>query len=336
MKKDKNSKIDFVVTWVDGNDAEWQKEMIKYKEEYSDEKIDASGIRYRDWDNLKYWFRGVEKYAPWVNKVFFITCGQKPEWLNEKNPKLVLVNHEDYMQKDSLPTFNSNAIELMIHKIKGLNEQFVLFNDDFFIIDYVKPIDFFKKGLPCNTMSLKPLLPNVSREYNKTLYNNVSIINKNFNLKKCLRNNIIKYLSPKLGKYLFRNLSLLSYDEFVGFNNFHTELCYLKTTFFKVWEKEGDVLLKTVNSRFRNYNENVSHWLFNYWQFAEGNFIQKKPNFSKNILADDEKVSNYIEKHKFKILGIGDSEKIEDYEAVKRKINCSFEKILPHKSNFEK
>lgn len=331
-----NDKIDFVVTWVDGNDPEWQKEKKKYKEKESGKKIDSSNIRYRDWENLKYWFRGVEKYAPWVNKVYFITCGQKPKWLNTDNPKLVCVNHSDYMPKDSLPTFNSNAIELMVHKINGLSEQFVLFNDDFFITDYVEPTDFFKNGLPCNTMALKPLLPNINRDYNKTVYNDIALINKNFKFKKTIRKNYKKYLSPKIGKYSVRNLFLFIYNEFVGFNNFHTELCYLKSTFNKVWEKENEALNNTVYSRFRNYEENISHWVFNYWQFAEGKFIQKKPNFSKNILVTDKNLSCYIENHKYKVLGIGDTENICDFDKVKNNMNNSFEKILSEKCSFER
>ena len=49
-------------------------ELLK-KIEYSGEQdgpIDATDARYRDWDILKYWFRGVEKYAPWVNKVYLL------------------------------------------------------------------------------------------------------------------------------------------------------------------------------------------------------------------------------------------------------------------------
>ena len=67
--------IDFVLIWVDGSDPQWQAEKEKY---LATEKgiIDATQTRYRDWDNLKYWFRAVEKYAPWVNRVHFVTCGQ--------------------------------------------------------------------------------------------------------------------------------------------------------------------------------------------------------------------------------------------------------------------
>ena len=72
-------KIDFVVLWVDGEDPEWQREKARFEPEY---ETSASSInRYRDWDLMRYWFRGVEKYAPWVNRIFFVTSGQIPEWL---------------------------------------------------------------------------------------------------------------------------------------------------------------------------------------------------------------------------------------------------------------
>lgn len=65
MEKDK---IDFVLLWVDGSDPQWLEEKNKYSEVKSNVNDDI--VRFRDWDNLKYWFRSVEKYAPWVNKIF--------------------------------------------------------------------------------------------------------------------------------------------------------------------------------------------------------------------------------------------------------------------------
>lgn len=38
-------------------------------------ELDIREERYRDWDNLQYWFRGVEKFAPWVRKIHFVTWG---------------------------------------------------------------------------------------------------------------------------------------------------------------------------------------------------------------------------------------------------------------------
>ena len=89
--------IDFVIPWVDGSDPAWQKERdAKAAQLGSMERCDNRGERYRDWDNLKYWFRGVEKFAPWVHKIYFVTWGHLPEWLDVQHPKLVIVRHEDY------------------------------------------------------------------------------------------------------------------------------------------------------------------------------------------------------------------------------------------------
>lgn len=64
--------IDFVITYVNGNDIEWQKQ----KNEYSPNKTaDINPNRYREWDNLIYLFRGIDSFAPWVHKVHFIVCG---------------------------------------------------------------------------------------------------------------------------------------------------------------------------------------------------------------------------------------------------------------------
>ena len=85
MKKtDENFDIDFVITWVDGNDPLWLKEYRKYKGIEDEEFV----FRYRDWDFLRYWFRGVEENAPWVRKIHFVTWGHIPSWLDTSNPKI--------------------------------------------------------------------------------------------------------------------------------------------------------------------------------------------------------------------------------------------------------
>ena len=127
-------KIDFVIPWVDGSDPEWLAEKRIYKPDMPDD-----AVRYRDWDILRYWFRGVEKYAPWVNKIHFITWGHLPEWMNPECKKLNIVNHRDYIPEKYLPTFSSHTIELNIHRIKGLSQQFIYFNDDT-ILNYDKTV----------------------------------------------------------------------------------------------------------------------------------------------------------------------------------------------------
>lgn len=67
-----NYPIDVVVLWVDGSDEEWQREKARYKGECVACDCEA---RYREWDNLQYIFRGIERFWPWVNRVFLVTNG---------------------------------------------------------------------------------------------------------------------------------------------------------------------------------------------------------------------------------------------------------------------
>ncbi|MFB8533120.1 hypothetical protein [Enterococcus casseliflavus] len=55
-----------------------------------------------------------------------------PSWLETNNKKINLVKHEEIMPSTSLPTFNSQAIELCLNRIEGLSTNFVYFNDDVF------------------------------------------------------------------------------------------------------------------------------------------------------------------------------------------------------------
>ena len=326
--------IDFVILWVDNQDKKWLKEKSACEKKYY--QIDNRESRYRDWENLKYWFRGVEKYANWVNKIHFITCGHVPEWLNLDHPKLHIVKHSDYMPKDALPTFNSNAIELGIHQIKDLQEQFVLFNDDMFIIRPTKKSDFFKNGIPKNSFALLPVIPFSNYHFYKTLANNVEVINQHFSFRQCVSKNLLRYLSFTQGKYLLRTIPFLFYKNFVGFANYHMPISYLKATFEEVWSKESSLLNQTVHSRFRNNEQNVSHWLMNYWQFASGNFVPKCYKSGMQYSVDNPKLYSSIQHQKYKMICISEVEELSNFLEIKNSIIDSFEKILPEKSSFEK
>lgn len=198
-----DKKIDFVLTWVDGNDPEWQSVYNQYAEVGASDK---NIIRFRDWNNLKYWFRGVEKFAPWVNIVHFVTCGHYPEWLNLQCNKLNLVKHTDYIPNKWLPTFNSNVIELNLHRINGLAENFVLFNDDMFLINDVSDDFFFKNGMPCD-MGVLNVIDHF--KIGHIILNDLVLINKYFKKNSVLKKNYSKWFNIKYGKYLVRTMSLM-------------------------------------------------------------------------------------------------------------------------------
>ncbi len=66
-----------------------------------------------------------------------------PDWLDTDHPTINLVDHRDLLPAEALPTFNSHAIETSLHRIEGLAEHFVYFNDDFLLGRPVRPESFF-------------------------------------------------------------------------------------------------------------------------------------------------------------------------------------------------
>ena len=146
MKNTGNSckfSIDLVYLWVDGNDAAWREKKNLYSGNASAAAL--SEARFRSNDELKYSLRSVEKYAPWINRIFIVTDNQCPSWLDTSNPKVQVVDHSQIFPADALPIFNSQAIESVMYKIPGLSEHFIYGNDDMLLAAPVEPSDFFNE-----------------------------------------------------------------------------------------------------------------------------------------------------------------------------------------------
>ena len=334
MSKNKiEEKIDIVILWVDGEDKEWQKE----KEKYMNLGGDAGKNRFRDCDNLQYLFRGIDKFAPWVNKIFFITWGHLPKWLDVNNEKIRVIKHEDYIPKEYLPTFNSNVIELNLHRIEELSEKFILFNDDLFLLKPTTEEDFFKNGKPTDVYAeYTQLASNYNDKHYFMKANILSIINKHFNKPEMVRKNITKMLNFKYGKLNFKTLHSLGFKKkFVGFWNFHNPQPYLKETFRKIWELEHDNLHNACYNKFRDCSD-LGHYLCRYWQMVEGNFTPKKDE-SRYLcyLNDNTETIKALRSNKYKMVCINDVYVDIDFEKSKTEINNALHEILPDKSQFE-
>lgn len=333
-------KIDFVIPWVDGNDVLWLKEKQKYS---CDDSADASAARYRDWDLLRYWFRGVEKFAPWVNKIHFITYGHLPPWLNTKHNKINIVLHTDFIPKKFLPTFSANPIELNFHRIKGLSEHFVYFNDDFFLLSPVEKSDFFEEGLPKDTAVLSAHCYKHSYIGSHFAISDVGLINDKFDFHDSIRNNISKWMSYKYGfRFLLQTLCLMFAPRFPGFWQHHLPQPYCKSTFKEVWKEFPDELNETCTHKFRSRYD-VNQWLIREWKICKGEFVPRSSNFGKSFKIQKDKVdelkeiASYIRYQRGKCVAINDSDlPIEMFESASRMIKDSFDTILEGKSEFEK
>lgn len=327
-----DSGIDIVIPWVDGSNSDWQDEFKKYS---SDPLLcDVRFERYRDWNLLRYWFRGIEKFAPWVRKIHFITCGHLPKWLDLDHPKLNVVLHEDYIPKEYLPVFSSHPIEIFMNRIQGLSEKFVYFNDDCFLISPTDRRIFFKGNKPCDAAILNAVAPG-GISYIKM--NNVDIINNHFCKKNVFLSNPLKWFNYKYGKTGIRTFSLLPWKRFTGFVDHHGPVPYLKATLDKVWEVEKFKLLETARSRFRSITD-INQYIFRYWQFCEGSIHPINVNrFHQYFELSDknvDKITSNIIKQKLKILTINDGYEL-DFNLCQATLVSAFERILPEKSAYE-
>ncbi|XP_018353638.1 PREDICTED: N-acetylglucosamine-1-phosphotransferase subunits alpha/beta isoform X2 [Trachymyrmex septentrionalis] len=136
--------IDVVYTWVNGSDPMFLESLQKH---VSIVDLSAVTSRFSDKDELRYSLRSLEMYAPWVRHVYIVTNGQIPSWLDMDNPRITLVTHEDiFLNKSDLPTFSSPAIESHIHRIPGVSDKFLYFNDDVMLGAEIWPEDFITQA----------------------------------------------------------------------------------------------------------------------------------------------------------------------------------------------
>lgn len=323
------NKIDFVVTWVNGNDKEWISKRNRYNLSTTNF---YSGVMYRNWNLFKYWFRGIECYAPWVNKIFLVTDNQIPRWLNINHPKLTVINHDDIINNKYLPTFNSNSIEANFHKISDLSSQFVVFNDDTFIVNKVEPDYFFLNGYPRDLYSLFPIIPSSNKGTSYYQLNNYNILRKYFDWQDILKNK--KIYSVNNGIYLLRTILNLINNDFVGFYEPHLPIPFLKKTYEVLWKIERDTLLQTTSHKFRNV-EDTNIWLFRDWQLASGitiPFNTKKRSDFLSVNDDIHKINRSI--NDSTIVCLNDAE-VECFDTRKEELISIFERKFPNKSMFE-
>lgn len=352
MEEKKETQIDFVIAWVDGGDPAWQRERDRYgkmgektaaeetgEREKSGVACDTRDVRYRDWDCLRFWFRSVEQNAPWVHKIYFVTWGHVPKWLNGNHPKLEIVRHEDYIPGEFLPTFNSHTIELNFHRIPGLSEQFVYFNDDMFLLQQVSPGQFFRDGKPLDMLALQPVVANREDAVMPYIYlNNAMVLARYFDKRENMKQQPGAYWHPGYPLLYFGyNLLERMFPRFTGFYTVHGPSPLLKNTYEALWQREGALLSEVCSHRFRS-REDVSQYLLREWQKLEGNFYPVNAcRFCRYYDLSDQNTSllHAIEKKKSPAVCINDSQKVEAYDRVKRELNEAFLKAFPQKSSFE-
>ena len=156
-----NFPIDIVYTWVDQESSEFQALLAEHLPNGGGTTKAVSDARFHSHDELRYSLRSIEQFAPWCNHIYIVTNGQVPSWLRPSE-RISIVPHSAIIDPAYLPTFNSHVIESCLHRIPGLSEHYMYFNDDVLLLHPIKPTDAFTENglaygfITSNTVSNGP------------------------------------------------------------------------------------------------------------------------------------------------------------------------------------
>ena len=333
-----NLPIDIVIPWVDEKDLEWQRVKAQYN---ADDSFEASNMRFQSWDNLKYWFRAVETCLPWFNKIFFITWGHLPDFLNINHPKLRIVRHEEYIPHKYLPTFNSNTIEMNLHRIDDLSENFILFSDDVFPILLIPEDYYFKDNMVCDEAVENIITTTsfgaVSHATRYAQVNNMFIINKYFRKREVQKKNWDKGYCEDYGERLDRTKACAYWYDFPGFYDPHMANAMKKSVLEKLWKLEKEALDAGSHDRFRGYAD-ITQYLVRYWQLCEGNFYPRKTRGKVFFPTIDtfHEVVDAIKNKSYQMISFNENCTPDEFEIMKKEINDALAETFPNRSSFEK
>lgn len=309
--------IDLVYLWVDGNDPKWQAKRNAFLERKVENSLSSFNGRYVNNDELKYSLRSVERYAPWIRKIFIVTDDQSPEWLDIENPKIKIIDHKEILPAESLPCFNSNVLEHFLCKISNLSEYFILSNDDTFFNKIVSPTTFFgKDGYPIIRLTRKPF-----RRF-----------------RWFLREQIFKKPHKLYSKALFNAAELVK-QKFGFFYNglpHHNIDSYLKSDCIRVAEQIfKNEIDHTKMNHIRNAND-IQRIVYSYVALAEkrGHLRYVSNDESLHIHIQKDRHFEKLKKFNPTFFCMNDTEYADDNDRMKLKVWLSTR--FPEKSEFEK
>ncbi len=339
--------IDIVITWVDDSDKAWKAERDKYLGEFHEVKSNLDHY-FRDWEILRYVFRGIDRNMPWVRHVHFITCGHIPKWLNLDAPKLKFHKHSDFFAEGTvLPTFSARPIEMNFMNIPGLAERFIYFNDDMVAIKPVTPERFFRDGMPVDYLALD--YPRggwlyekirVKDPYARTVRNAIDLLNRIYPLRKLIKKRPELFFDEsytKEEKKRTRLMRLFGIYKWIKVN--HNPQPFLLSNLKECQRLFADQIRVTRTHRFREYND-LNQYVFRDLALMSGRFY---PHYFNDdfcmVLASVERYNkeriNLVSKN-FICLNDTAFLNAEEYPVLKKIVTEDMDAILPEKSSFEK
>lgn len=308
---------DIVVTYLNERYKQWQNDFTYWKNKEIEEGIQTPDNRQafgeertREWDAFKYWFRGIEKCCPWVNKVILVVQNENhiPEWLDTNNPKLKVVYHSDYVPGELLPTYNAMTICMYFGYIKDLQEQFIVCDDDYYFLNPITEDKFFKDGKPVH---LNNKIPYGYYGLGGTDYLFFKTLNNSLDFEKKYMTNKIKY-----GFYHLPEARLKSFEKKILDDN------------------KEEIYKRNIISKFR-HSDNLCPNMFSDLLKICGKAVFGNP-YSNSCYCDLKSTVNFDDYWNKDMVCFNDTERVDDYDKTKEKFIDFLERKFPDKSSFEK
>tara|TARA_Y100000590_G_scaffold65003_1_gene70190 strand:+ start:2055 stop:3002 length:948 start_codon:yes stop_codon:yes gene_type:complete len=305
MNKNDNIILDIVYTYVDGNDKRWLKQKKK------DCNINSVCRYNSDLDEIKYSVYSVEKYFKnQFRNIYFVTNnGKLPKCIKPKDNYIPLL----YSDLVGYRTYNSTVIEANLHKIEGLAEYYLYFNDDFILMRKLKKSDFIEK------------------KTGKLIWYKESNKLFNFAIKyPNITSNTVKFFFNKSDSGCIesrdRIYNLLNIKDKIDGQIGHNPHIYKKSMVIKICTKFNDELIKNKDRIIRSEDDFPMNDIFCFY-YLKKNKIIFTDKYKTKILAQFDniifsKIYNHLDNSHFLC--------VEDVRKEK-KIDSNVKKILDKK-----
>ena len=168
--------------------------------------------------------------------------------------------------------------------------------------------------------------------------NNAEYLNRDFSFRACVRAHPWKWLNLRYGSSLIRNLLLLIWPRFVGFEEPHLPQAFLKSTFEEAWRQDEDILHETSSHAIRN-DRDVNQWLLRERQLAQGRFVPGSAKRGRvfDLDRNGQEAAETIAAQGWRMVCLNDGAvKPQDLPALREALQEAFRKILPDPCGFER
>lgn len=283
--------VDAVITWVDGNDPKLRQKQQQYFVVNESDDV-TSTTRFADCNEIFHCISAIIINAPFINRIFIVTDEQYPSVIEqisdrfgqETASRISVVDHKEIFAgyEEFLPTFNSTSIESVLHRIPGLSDRYIYFNDDFIIARPLIEADFFVRNRPVlrGFWRKSSLVKFNSRQRERMLAGRWHLKAKMFSYK----------------EYQSLAFAILGFKEDFFWHD-HTPHPFYRPKLEAYFQENEHILKENLKFRIRDSSQYDTMSLANALDILEGNPTIKKPSLTY-LKASAKKFQNFYVRRK--------------------------------------